>query len=452
MKKALALVLAFVLVLSLAACGSGGSSSAAPADPGSETASGSADGSGSTDAGSGDEYVIHYPTHQIGTNSSAPANAEMVRTFNEKYAGQYRIEVEDIPGDQNYLDKMKILAAADDLPDFVYGSQLLDVIYPLGACMTLNEALDADPEWKALFPERVLEYNSRDGNIIALPNEGQMIGYFYNKELFEQAGVEKPAETWDEFFEICEKLKAAGITPISMQTGDNAWCSQLLWGQMIVSSGGSDFMNQSEKHSDYNQPYVLDSLSMLQRVWSEGYTTANSVGGMYEDAANNFISGNTAMIANGTWMIGSFSDASMGGSEEFLGKVGIALYPDQTYISNPFDGFLICAKTDEGKEAALAMLKHWTSAETQVSNLRIAGLLPSGTIDIPEDVLESNPLLGEMLVMSQDAAPNRSLSNLWWPEVGDVVSQQMTLFAEQGCTAEEFVEALNEAAAKNVGT
>lgn len=441
MKKTFALVIAMVLILAVfAGCGNTATSSA------SEPASTA--GSTSDAVEEAEEYVIHYPTHQIGSNSSAPANAEMVRTFNEKYAGQYRIEVEEVPGDQNYLDKMKILAAANDLPDLVYGSNLLDVVYSMGGAMSLNDALDADPEWKALFPETVLSHNSRNGDIIALPNEGQLIGYYYNTELFAQAGIEAPAKTWDEFFDICAKLKDAGITPVSMQTGDNAWCSQLVLSQMIAASGseGFTYMNSTEKHSDYEQPFVIDSLNMLQQIWLEGYTTQDSIGGMYENAANNFISGNTAMIANGTWMIGSFTDPEMGGSEEFLEKVGVALYPGNTYISNPFDGFMICAKTEEGQAAALAMLKHWTSAETQLSNLRVAGLLPSGNIDVPDDVLESNRLLGEMLTLRQSAEPNRSLSNLLWPGVGDSMSQQLTLFATGGTTAEEVAAALTAAA------
>ena len=53
-----------------------------------------------------DEYIIQYPTHQIGTNSSAPANAAMVQGFNELYEGTYEIQVEDVPGDTNYRDKI----------------------------------------------------------------------------------------------------------------------------------------------------------------------------------------------------------------------------------------------------------------------------------------------------------------------------------------------------------
>ncbi|MDR0388488.1 MAG: ABC transporter substrate-binding protein [Spirochaetaceae bacterium] len=399
------------------------------------------------------EYVIKYPTHQVGANSSAAANAEMVRTFNEKYKGKYRIEVEEIPGDQNYADKMKVLAVSGQLPDLVYTPDiLLDVLYAQGVCMDLTPALNADPQWKALFPEMVLNHNTRDGKVIALPNEGQLIGYYYNRELFEKAGVAGPAKTWDEFFQICAKLKAAGITPISMQTGDNAWCSQLVLTEMIAATGseGYAFTTSSSFHENYSIPSFINGLKQLQRIWTEGYTTRDSIGGMYEHAANNFISGRTAMIANGTWMIGSFSDPDMGGSQEFADNVEIALFPGDFYISNPFEGFAICAKTPEGQEAALAMLKHWTSAETQLSNLRSAsGLLPSGTIEIPQDVIEKNRLLGQILVLSRNGKATRSLSNLWYPGVSDVFSQQLALFAAGQTSAEALAGEITRIAQQN---
>ena len=52
--------------------------------------------------------TINYPTFQCGTNTSAPVCDELIKEFNEKYAGKYEIKKEDVPGDQNYIDKIKV--------------------------------------------------------------------------------------------------------------------------------------------------------------------------------------------------------------------------------------------------------------------------------------------------------------------------------------------------------
>ena len=85
-----------------------------------------------------DEIVINYPTFQVGSNSAAPVVAELVNEFNETYAGQYKIVVEDVPGDQNYADKIKVQITSGQLPPVVYGagSKLLDMA--LGADLVIR--------------------------------------------------------------------------------------------------------------------------------------------------------------------------------------------------------------------------------------------------------------------------------------------------------------------------
>ena len=49
-----------------------------------------------------------------------------------------------------------------------------------------------------------------------------MVGVWYNKSLFEKAGINAPPSTWSEFLADVEKLKSAGITPIAVGEGQVA--------------------------------------------------------------------------------------------------------------------------------------------------------------------------------------------------------------------------------------
>ena len=167
--------------------------------------------------------------------------------------------------------------------------------------------------------------NSRDGKLYGIPQSKQVIGYFYNKALFEKAGISGPAATWDEFFAQCEQFKAAGITPVSMDTADSGWVTSLMLGAMIgTSDAGEAFMNTLQP-TDYNTPEFIEAAGNIQKLFMN-YTTSDAVGGKYEHAAANFYAGKTAMIANGPWMISSFYDASMP-PEGFADQVGVAAYP-----------------------------------------------------------------------------------------------------------------------------
>lgn len=88
-------------------------------------------GEGTTEsaAPAGEVVVIEYPTFQIGVNTAAGVVAQLVDDFNTEYAGQYQIEVEEIPGDSNYFDKMQVLIASGTVPPVIYGGgqYLLDM-------------------------------------------------------------------------------------------------------------------------------------------------------------------------------------------------------------------------------------------------------------------------------------------------------------------------------------
>ena len=104
----------------------------------------------------------------------------------------------------------------------------------------------------------MLGCNSRDGKIYGIPYTRQVIGYFYNKDLFAQAGIEKPAKTWDEFFEQCDKLVDAGITPLSMDTADSGWVTSLMLGAMIGESDeGEQFMIDDITWNDLQMDEIL---------------------------------------------------------------------------------------------------------------------------------------------------------------------------------------------------
>ena len=59
-----------------------------------------------------------------------------------------------------------------------------------------------------------------DEDIVTATSGVSILGTYYNKDLFKEAGIESEPQTWDEFLEDCKKLKDAGIQPIVMGDKD----------------------------------------------------------------------------------------------------------------------------------------------------------------------------------------------------------------------------------------
>lgn len=439
MKKRLtALALAALMTAGcLSGCGGGGETT----DEGASTES------------TGEEIVINYPTFQCGVNTASPVVDQLIEEFNAEYAGKYRIQKEDVPGDANYVDKIKVQLGTGDLPPVVYGGgyNLLDLALAKDVVVDLTSYVEADPEWKALYSDVALTTNSRDGKIYASSSEGSLVGYFYNKDLFAQAGIDAPATTWDEFWQQCDKLKAAGITPLALDTADSAWVTSLWAGAMIATSGdeGYEFMKQMNP-IDYNNQPTIDAFTNVQKMLQE-YTTLDAIGGKYEHAANNFLSGQAAMIANGPWMIGDFSDETKT-TADFADKVGVAIFPGNFVYDAPIQGYFVTKQDDPAlEEAAVEMVKFFTSAHAQQVALEVQGMVPaSSTVEITETAKQNYPLLVEFLDLAEGATVRTdNLQATMYPNLLDVVSQDLPLLASGEMTATEFCQTLSTEAAKN---
>ena len=405
MKRWLSCALALVMLLGLVGCG-GGTDEGAASDSGSES--------------TGDEIVINYPTFQVGTNTAASVVAELVNRFNEEYAGQYRIEIEEVPGDANYAERIQVQISSGQLPPVVYGGgyALLDLALEADLVVDLTDVVNADPEWAAM----------------------------YDNDAWQAANCR-----WEEFFDNCDKLLAAGITPLAMDTADGAWVSMLLMGAMVATSGdeGLEFMN-TKYPTDYNIEPVVNAVAEMQK-WYQNYTTLDAVGGAYENAANNFFSGNVAMICNGPWMIGDFSDTSKT-PEGFDEKVGVATYPGGFVYDAPIEGMFVTKQDDPAlEEAAIAMVKFFTSPEAQTLALEMQGMVPAAaSVEITDTATTNFPLLGEFLNMASECTVrSNTFTGNMVPGLQDLFSAELPNLANGTYTPEQFCQILTDFATEN---
>lgn len=397
--------------------------------------------------------TINYPTFQCGVNTAAPVVAKLVEDFNKEYEGKYQIKLEEVPGDANYVDKIKVQLGTGDLPPVVYGAgyNLLDLVLAKDLAVDITDTVKGDETWNALYTEAGLSVNSRDEKTYASSVEGSVIGYFYNKELFEKAGISEPAKTWEEFFAQCDQLKEAGITPLAMDTADSAWVTQLWMGAMIATSGenGLKFM-ETFNPDDYNTPEFIAAAENIQKMLQE-YTTKDAIGGKYENAANNFLSGQAAMIANGPWMIGDFSDTSKT-TEGFDAKVGNAAYPGNFVYDAPIQGYFVTKQEDpKVEEAAIAMVKYFTSKEAQQMGLEMQGMIPaSSEVEITDAAKEKYPLLVDFLDKASEATLRTdNMQSTMYPNLLDAISNELPRLHSGELDAAGFAEAMTAAAQKN---
>ena len=77
----------------------------------------------------------------------------------------------------------------------------------------------------------------KDGKNYGVPWDMGMVGWWYNKDLFKKAGIDKEPATWTEFLADVKKLKDAGITPIALGEKDS-WTGMHIWSYLATRIGG----------------------------------------------------------------------------------------------------------------------------------------------------------------------------------------------------------------------
>ena len=231
---------------------------------------------------------------------------EVVERFNRAYKGKYHIDVDWVmETEEEYRKNLKRMNVTDELPAIITDLRMLPSFYQMmikkGRIEDLTPYINEDQEWKDMIEPSVMEsVREEDGKFYLGPVSTAAFacsGVFWNRELFEQAGISRFPETWEEFWKCCEKLKAAGITPLALHTEGTAWAAMLLaTAEVAGSEEGAAFMKQLYPDTYQNKP-GLEIAGTLKKLFQ--YTTQDALHNDFDVAYDNFVAGNAAMIPNG---------------------------------------------------------------------------------------------------------------------------------------------------------
>lgn len=249
-------------------------------------------------------------------------SGSILKNVTENYKQEnpdFNYEIEVVSSD-NLKQKVATLAASNDLPDvFAYDADtpLIDLM-DAGLVVNVGEKLDAlgvadqIDSGAADFLTRLTNTDS----LYDLPLGQNIEGFWYNKALFEQAGIENPPTTWDEMLEDAQKLLDAGIQPFAVG-GADLWPATRLLNAYVMRKGGTDFMDQAYAgEKQYTDPALVEAAAMLQDMVDKGYFGVGPTTVDQNTAANMVMNGEAAIIYNGSWYVGQLnSDANAAGPD-----------------------------------------------------------------------------------------------------------------------------------------
>jgi len=272
---------------------------------------------------------------------------------------------------------------------------------------------------------------------------------WYNKALFEQAGVDPASmSTWDGFLAGVQTIKDAGITPLAIGAKDK-WPAHFWWSKLVVRLAGQEGFEaaaRGEGDGFAGEDFVKAGDYFLQLAalepWQPGFAAA-----AYGDASGYFGDGKAAMHLMGDWDYGVMKDNSASKQGIPDDQLGILPFPtieggkgDPTDTLGGLSGYLF---SRNASDAAVKWVEFFNSAEVQA---RFA----NANFYIPIAKGAADGMVNPFKVQVAQNIGNAHWHALFFdqalgPNVGGVVNDISAELASNAMSAQEAAELIKEA-------
>ena len=384
--------------------------------------------------------------------TSIPAEVELMNSIAADFMAQNPDIKVELPFLENEAFKAKLttLLQSADAPD-VFHSWGGGVFYEQAAAGVLRPIEDVlSDEAKAnVGTAGVSAFTAPDGHLYGVARDVSEVVLWYNKTLFEQAGVDPASmETWEGFLAGVQAFKDAGITPIAIGAKDK-WPAHFWWSKLVVRLAGKDGFEaaaRGEGDGFAGEDFVKAGEYFLELAaldpWQEGFLAAD-----YGSASGLFGDGLAAMHLMGDWDYGAMKDNSADKDGIPDDELGILPFPtiegdkgDPTDTLGGLGGVLF---SKNASDAAVKWIEFFNSPENQAKYAKDAYYIPiaKGAADGM-----TNPFKAQIA---------QNIGNAHWhanffdqalgPNVGGVVNDVSAELAGNAISAEEAAELIKEA-------
>jgi raffinose/stachyose/melibiose transport system substrate-binding protein len=309
---------------------------------------------------------------------------------------------------------MTAQTASGKLPDIfhTWGGGVLKQQIDAGLVEDLTDKVSS---WtKDFLPASVAPFRL-DDKMYAVPFDVGMVGFWYNKALFKQAGIDTPPTTWSGYLDAVKALKDEGITPIAL-AGKEKWPGMYYWAYLSMRIAGLDAMQKAADDADFTGEDFVKAGQHLEELVALKPFQKGFLGAAYSTPTGEAAAvgnGKAAMELMGQWAPVVQEDAGKG-----LGKdLGFFSFPavegGKGALTEVFGGSNGHAVRKGAPDAAVEFLKFFAEKEFAEKLVKETGLVPvskaaQGALTDPNLMAVSDALgnsTGFQLYLDQAYAP-----------------------------------------------
>lgn len=357
------------------------------------------------------ELNINWLSSRSASEATILAIQDIAKQYQEENPDlDFNFEIENISDHTAYLQKLKILAASDELPEWFDSDPdtwFADIVAD-GKAYSFEDLHKELGMYDQIFPISKEYARLSDGSLNLMTLQCNTEYFFYNKDLFEQAGITEAPKTFDELLADCKLLQDQEIIPIAMGAD---WPILRYIAQVPFRLTGNEYIeNAVSGEGSFGEEAGLKGAQFMQDIaqyFQEGWSSAD-----YDTMNDLFASGQAAIMYNGTWAL---EQADMigedGNIKDNIGYFTMPTYSDADvttatdFFANSGIGTAIRtdAVDDEMKAWIKYLLEHF--ADASLSYDQLPSVMPD------EETMQSLPKVYQQII--EDVSNVKEYAKCW---------------------------------------
>jgi raffinose/stachyose/melibiose transport system substrate-binding protein len=332
-------------------------------------------------AASAQAQEIKLWTLNFANDSANKAFQSIIQQFEKANPG-VTVKVEN-RGVDEHKSALRVAAGSNQGPDIFFswaGLGLGGEFIKAGLALPMDKYY-SEYHWDdKLLPTAVSFSKQYTGGRFGLPYTLHGEALYYDKALFEKAGIKSPPTTYDELVADADKLKAAGIPAITFG-GTVNWHVMRIMDEILETECGAskhdDLMNMKVSWAD--EPCATKSFEEFHK-WTANYFLKPFMGIDQAQSFNLFIAGRAAMMLEGDWLVSQLKQNNK------LDGYAVFPFPNGTKRLYGFAEYNYISAKSPNPDIAAKFLDFLESTDVQQAHLG-----DFGTISVNKDVKYADP-------------------------------------------------------------
>ncbi|WP_330284344.1 ABC transporter substrate-binding protein [Streptomyces sp. NBC_00588] len=304
------------------------------------------------------------------SNLSAPqakkAMEDIVAAYAKKGSGKASLNT---VAAETFRTQLPTYLTSANPPDVYtwYPGSVADAYAKKNLLLDLDEVWDSSPDLKRYSKAQNKLCTSSAGKKVFVPATYYWWGMFYRKSNFAKWGIRELPKSWDDFLDLCDKLKSKGVAPIGLGAGGNTpWVASAWFDYLDIRINGAQYHREllAGKHR-FDDPEVRKVFDRWQEV--HPYFDPNGTALAFQDATTALLSGKTGMMLIGTFFADSAPKSALDDIDFFRFPVIDAKVP--LAEEAPVDGYFASARTGR-REQVYDLMRYLATVEAQETYIK----------------------------------------------------------------------------------